>query len=409
MNRMFLVAMLVFSLAAAAFGETRTFRLPLHQGRLDIHQLNVALCEELHLPSCPAGGEIDLLSPRGSQFLCAVNACLWRGASLDAVDESVAVLKFERIDHSDTCSSLRRLSRVWMAEQAPASTAAQAANWGLLLPAHIDTSRPLVVLIHGLDSDRSDCAPMGDLLQKSGQQVAYFSYPGDQPIPDSADLLARQLAGLRAKFPGISVDLLAHSMGGLVAREYVEGPDYAGGVDRLIMVAPPNGGSSWARMRTLLSAMENYHLRHDDPNWNWTWLVTEGMGEAGSELLPGSSFLTELNSRPRRAGVKYTIVAGNKSSVDRVAGNCADRLSGCIPARARNWWGVRTCYAKLNRTARSYHEQTGSSDGPVALASTRLAGVTDYVVLPADHVSLYLPVDGNLPLAWPVVKDRLSR
>ena len=40
------------------------------------------------------------------------------------------------------------------------------------------------------------------------------------------------------------VNLVTHSMGSLVARSYVQSPSYANNVDKLIMIAPPNRGSS---------------------------------------------------------------------------------------------------------------------------------------------------------------------
>ena len=249
---------------------------------------------------------------------CAENSVLWRGCSLERSGPGEAVLHFAGDESISKVEAIRRITRVFAAEQAPAATAAQARNWGLLWPTQIDATKPLVILIHGLDSDRSDCVPIGDLLQESGHQVAYFSYPGDQPIADSAAFLGRTLQATHSRFPNMPIDLIAHSMGGLVARDYLEGPDYSGGVHRLIMVAPPNAGSPWARLRVLLSVQENYYLRRQDPNWNWTWVITEGMGEAGHDLLPGSKFLRALNSRPRCPGVEYTIIAGNKSSVDRV-------------------------------------------------------------------------------------------
>jgi hypothetical protein len=53
--------------------------------------------------------------------------------------------------------------------------------------------------------------------------------------------------------------------------------------------------------------------------------------------------------------------------------------------------------------------KTGKSDGPVSVSSTTLAGVDDFVVLPADHAALYYPVDGNKPAAWEVIRDRLKQ
>lgn len=409
MNRLLLFLSLMLVLPAAARANAHADRIPLRHGVLQIHDLNSALCDELHLPRCPSRDEVNLRGADGPDFLFAVNACLWNGCSLDVVDDSTATLTVEGKDAVSKAEGIRRLCRVYAAERAPRATAAQARKWGLSMAQPLDPSRPLVVLIHGLDADRSDCMPIGQLLQSAGQQVAYFSYAGDQPIADSAARLSHALSKVHAAHPRLSIDIVAHSMGGLVARQYVEGPDYAGGVDRVILVAPPNHGSSWARLRTVLSIEENLHLRHDDPNWNWTWLVTEGMGEAGTDLLPDSEFLTQLNSRPRRAGVQYTIVAGNRSSVSRVEGNCVQRIANWIPVRTRNIWGFRHCHRRLQRTADHLYVETGDSDGPVSLASAKLAGVNDFVVVPADHVSLYLPVNGNPPAAWPVIQNRIGQ
>ena len=40
------------------------------------------------------------------------------------------------------------------------------------------------------------------------------------------------------------VDIIAHSMGGIVARSYIQGNSYRGDVDQLIMIGTPNFGSS---------------------------------------------------------------------------------------------------------------------------------------------------------------------
>jgi pimeloyl-ACP methyl ester carboxylesterase len=407
MRRLLLLAALIGCLAAPLNAETRQERISLHDGHLQVHELNALLCHALRLPACPAQDDVDLAGPAGPDFLYAVNACLGRGGSLRVIDRSTALLTLSTDEAIGKLDAVRRLSRVYVAETAPHATAAQARNWGLDAPATIDPGRPLVVLIHGLDSDRCDCAPLGELIQASGRQVAYFSYPGDQPIDDSAALLGRCLKDARSAHPNLAIDIVAHSMGGLVARAYVEGPDYTGGVDRMILVAPPNHGSSWARYRSLLSIQENLYLRRVNPNWHWTWLVTEGLGEAGNELLPGSEFLKRLDTQPRRAGVRYTIIAGNHSSVSRAEGNCVAQIADWFPTRTRGWWGFRSCYNRLESAADRYHTETSDNDGPVSLASTRLSGVDDYIILPANHVSLYMPMDGKPPVAWPAIRDRL--
>lgn len=399
--------LLALSLTASLATAASEHVIPLRDGKLRLREVNAPISKELHLLNLPTSAEVDLNGPAGADFVCAVNACLWRGCSLTATS-TAAVLRLEPAPPG-TCDAMRRMTRIIAAERAPVATAAQARRWGLSFPERVNPNKPLVVLVHGLDADLNDCVPLGLLLKREGYQIAYFSYPGDQPVRDSGALCARSFRELRERFPKLRVSFVCHSMGGLVVRDYVEGPDYAGGIDRLIMVGTPNGGSSWAHLRTALSVQEHYYLRAD-PDWNWTWLITEGMGEAGDDILPGSEFLKDLNARPRRPGVKYTIVAGNKSGVDAVEANVFDSVSHIIPARTRTWWLFGHCYRGLQSAANHYRNKTSDGDGPVPLKSAKLEGVDDFVVLPADHRMLFLPDDAAAPpAAWAVIHERLKK
>jgi pimeloyl-ACP methyl ester carboxylesterase len=290
---------------------------------------------------------------------------------------------------------------------APRATAAQSARYGLPLPRNFDPSRPLVVLVHGLDC--ANWSDIGPLLEGEGYQVACFTYPSDQPIADSVALLARHLAEIRRQYPQSRVNLVAHSMGGLVCRGYVEGEQYAGGVDRLIMLGPPNHGSAWARARLLLEMQEHYNSWRRVPGWSPSWMITDGLGEAGRDLRPGSRFLKELNARPRRQGVKYTIVAGTQSPVRTLTAKYLAATAGVIRGRAAGWWGFRQCRSGLTRGADTLRTQVGDGDGPVKVASARLEGVEDVVLVRADHAGLYFGIGKTPPAAWETVRDRLAR
>ena len=348
----------------------------------------------------PLPGRVDLDRVRDSRVVSALNQSLGDGLRVSTSSTSL-VLHFDVDKLPRSCQSMSKAVRTFTAAAAPGATAAQAAEYGLFLPRAFDPARPLVVLVHGLDCDGANWDDMAALLSAEGHQVACFNYPSDQPVADSAALLGREMIALRRRFPAMPTDLLAHSMGCLVSRAYVEGPDYAGGVGRLVLVAPPNHGSDWARARLLLEADEHYHLWRHDPHWRPSWPITDGLGEAGRDLRPGSAFLKQLNARPRRAGVRYTIVAGSQTPTRRVTARCLDATSDSIGGRAASWWGLRQCKSKLSAAA--------DGDGPVKIASARLAGVDDFVIVSSDHAGLYFARGRTPPAAWDTVRDRLSR
>jgi hypothetical protein len=106
--------------------------------------------------------------------------------------------------------------------------------------------------------------------------------------------------------------------------------------------------------------------------------------------------------------VRYTIIAGNKSGVDRVEANVVDSVAGWVPVRARGWWGFGHCYRGLVSVAEKLRDRTSTGDGPVALKSAKLKGVKDFVVLPADHVSLFIPTPAGPPVALGAIRERLK-
>lgn len=399
------VALLLFPAAAAA--KPREMRVPLHDGKAQLADVSAALCEGLGITAVRVpGGSLDLNGLKGSNFVAAVDEAMGDGCRVTVTADAL-VLHVDRKKLPKDCDAALRAVRVFTAAEYADATAVQRKEFGLHLPPEVDPAKPLVVLIHGVDSDRQGWAAMAGLIEGTGRQVAYFNYPGDGPIAESGDLLAKHLTDLHKTYPTLKIDLVCHSMGGLVARYYVEGPAYAGGVDRLFLCGTPNRGSDWARWRLVLEAQEHYHLWRTDPNWSPTWMITDGLGEAGDDLKPKSKFLKRLNAQPRRDGVRYTIIAGDQSAV---RSTCADwwdwTARTFVPDLAGGWKGVACGQAKgwIHRRAEAERAKVTDGDGPVKVKNTKLDGVTDFVVVHADHLGLCF---GDAPAAWDVIRDRL--
>ena len=115
--------------------------------------------------------------------------------------------------------------------------------------------------------------------------------------------------------------------------------------------------------------------------------LSDGLGQAADDMLPGSTFLTTLNSRPRRAGVPYHILAGDRGFLTREG---REQLEGRLELVVRNA-GV---FGRLTKAATAdlpdiLDELTdGKGDGCIALERTRLEGVADHVTIHANHVEL---------------------
>jgi pimeloyl-ACP methyl ester carboxylesterase len=74
---------------------------------------------------------------------------------------------------------------------------------------------------------------------------------GTPSLDENAKCLAKQLAVVRNRAPDHKVTIIAHSMGGLVARAYMESSLYQGDVNRLITLGSPHGGLNFAVLKWL--------------------------------------------------------------------------------------------------------------------------------------------------------------
>ncbi|MEM6797930.1 MAG: hypothetical protein AAF589_00315 [Planctomycetota bacterium] len=256
-----------------------------------------------------------------------------------------------------------------------------------LQPAPVADARRLVVSVHGYNSNAESGARLLKRAERSGLACAHFAYPNDQPLAESAHLLAGELRRLQVQRPERKVSLVAHSMGGLVARAVVEDPRLcAGTVDQLIMVGPPTHGSELARVAVGTDLWEHWLDRSSGSPWRRTRdSITDGLGEAARDLTPGSKFLVELNKRPRNARVRYTLILGSKAAVtDQQMEWLRRRLCGALSSI-----GARDSAGRLDNCLRQFDEVVdGKGDGVVAIGRARLEGVDDVVTLPFGHLEI---------------------
>ncbi|MBI2595940.1 DUF1080 domain-containing protein [Candidatus Daviesbacteria bacterium] len=75
------------------------------------------------------------------------------------------------------------------------------------------------------------------------QDLFIFPYDWRKDLSQTKDLLDQKINAIKTQTGADKVDIVTHSMGGLVARNYIADPTKAGNVRKLITLAPPNLGS----------------------------------------------------------------------------------------------------------------------------------------------------------------------
>src|SRR5262249_40610597 len=106
------------------------------------------------------------------------------------------------------------------------------------------------------------------------------------------------------------VDVVGHSLGGLVATELLKNIDCGGRVRRVITLGTPHAGVPLAR---------------------YAAIATLGLSPCVRQLVPGSRFLTGLAARPVPKGSELVAITGDADIL-------VPEFSSCIARAARQRW-----------------------------------------------------------------------
>jgi len=191
------------------------------------------------------------------------------------------------------------------------------------------TGQDGVVLLHGILRRAASMKLLEQALAAEGYQVLNLDYPSRrQDLSEIVDGLHGPIATFEAALTG-HLHFVTHSMGGLVARAYLSRfrPERLG---RVVMLAPPNEGSEIADL-----------LQRN-------WLYQGAFGPAGGQLAT------------RRSEELCALLGA------------VDYLLGVIA-------GDRSLYVFASLVL------PGSDDGRVSVERTRVAGMSDHIVLHTSH------------------------
>jgi pimeloyl-ACP methyl ester carboxylesterase len=192
-----------------------------------------------------------------------------------------------------------------------------------------------VLLLHGLAAPAWSLQLLARHLHKhAGYEVFVVEYSS---LRSTIDDQARSLARIINHLDGVEeINLVGHSMGNIVIRRYLAGDETQPGswiadrrITRIVMIAPPNHGSSTAELLSNNSMFKAV------------------FGESGRQL--GVNW-DDLEKRLATPDVEFGIIAGGW-------GNPIG-LNPFLP---------------------------GDDDGRITIETTRLAGATDFRVVPQVH------------------------
>lgn len=345
----------------------------------------------------------------------------------DRTDEAPSLSELDRpanVDNPAPVNGVKSASLTFGIHMLDQESVGQNLRWVALADSGKAPDR-LVLLVHGLDEPGSIWDDLAEELAGAGYAVGRFEYPNDQDIASSTDSFANWLEQLH-EAGNKEVDLVCHSMGGLVARDVLtRDTHYAGNavatdrfpnVTRFITLGTPNQGSPWAGLRMIGEVREQILRAWEQQELSATTAarsIADGTGLAGRDLTPDSDFLIDLNARPLPKNTAITLIIGAMAPVDKNDPDWAAAITA-----------LRGVVGKENASQieSSFQEMSGQlGDGVVPAESAQLEGVQDVVYVEANHRGMIKSVEieqafrslvGEKPAPPPgiaIVLDRLAR
>lgn len=192
----------------------------------------------------------------------------------------------------------------------------------------VGAGQDCVILLHGLGRSARAMSFIEGHLQTGGYSTVNLSYPStSEPI----EVLANSFVDVAVKqcqaLSPTKIHFVTHSMGGILARQYLQSHSLPAG-SRMVMLSPPNHGSE------LIDGLRGNPL------------LRFALGPAALQLATDSDLLSTLKAVEIDVGI--------------IMGDAGD-----------SWFGLPQ-----------------PNDNAVTVASARLAEMRDFLVLPHNHINI---------------------
>jgi triacylglycerol esterase/lipase EstA (alpha/beta hydrolase family) len=212
------------------------------------------------------------------------------------------------------------------------------------IKAKVADAQRILLYVHGIigDTESMLSSIQQAKVEIDGQQrplkdcydlVLAFDYENlNTEIEENARLLGEELKkiGLEPNH-GRQLHIVAHSMGGLVSRWFIEREGGNQVVQHLVMLGTPNGGSPWPIIQDWGFAMLGAGLNQlSQIVWPVKAIaglldfIDKNAAKALDQMQPDSEFLAKLANNPD-PGVPYTIIAGDRSLEPAVLDSGSDK------------------------------------------------------------------------------------
>ena len=160
----------------------------------------------------------------------------------------------------------------------------------LLEPWAEGEDKPLLLFVHGINGSPRNFETLLSQLDTDAYRVALFHYPSGLRLEDNAYMLSQTMNELSIRSPGQRYTLIGHSMGGLIAKRFMQmqaRSKQAGLLEGFISISTPWIGHGGAGAGVEYSPV---------------------VAPAWGDLAPGSPFLTELAAFELPEEIDYTLI-----------------------------------------------------------------------------------------------------